>query len=103
MSLAHTTDGYGSGPEDVIEAVAGSLVYGPRDVAHSFRVDPAEARMLLFFGPGGVEGSSATSGKPARSSGQPPADEHFPDREALMAIASRYGQEFVGPPLPPKD
>ena len=27
--------------EDVIEAVAGSVVYGPRDVAHAFHVDSA--------------------------------------------------------------
>ena len=37
--------------EAVIEAVAGSVVYGPRDVAHAFHVDSAEARLLLFFGP----------------------------------------------------
>ena len=41
--------------ETVIDAVAGSLVYGPR-VAHAFRVDSAEARLLLFFGPAGIEG-----------------------------------------------
>src|SRR5437867_1084934 len=42
--------------EDVIEAVAGSVVYGPRDVAHAFHVDSEEARMLLLLGPAGVEG-----------------------------------------------
>src|SRR6266581_6820439 len=31
--------------EAVIEAVAGSLVYGPRDVPHAFRVDSEEARL----------------------------------------------------------
>src|SRR5438034_5402753 len=31
--------------EAVIEAVAGSVVYGPRDVAHAFHVDSAEARL----------------------------------------------------------
>jgi len=35
--------------------------------------------------------------------GLPPADEQFLDKQALMEIASRYNQEFVGPPLPPKD
>src|SRR6266566_2988342 len=29
--------------EEVIEAVAGSLIYGPRDVPHAFHVDSAEA------------------------------------------------------------
>ncbi len=89
--------------EAVIEAVAGSLVHGPRDVPHSFHVDSAEARMLLFFGPAGVEGFFREAGKPARSLELPPADEEFPDRETLKEIASRYQQEFVGPPLPPKD
>src|SRR2546426_2475589 len=89
--------------EAVIEAVAGSLVYGPRDVAHAFHVDSAEARLLLFFGPAGVEGFFREGGKPAGSLGLPPPDEQFPDRQALMEIAGRYHQEFVGPPLPPKD
>lgn len=89
--------------EDVIEAVAGSLVYGPRGVAHRFHVDSAEARMLLFFGPAGVEGFFREGGKPARSRELPPADEQFLDKQALTEIAGRHAQEFVGPPLPPKD
>ena len=89
--------------DEVIEAVTGSLVHGPRGVPHSFHVDSAEARILLFFGPAGVEGFFRDGGKPARSMGLPPADEQFLDKQALMEIASRYNQEFVGPPLPPKD
>lgn len=89
--------------DTVIEAVAGSLVYGPRDVAHGFRVDSTEAKLLLFFGPGGVEGFFRDAGKPAGFLGLPPDDEQFLDRDALKAIGSRYNQEFVGPPLPPKD
>lgn len=87
----------------VIEAVAGSVVYGPRDVAHGFHVDSAEARLLLFFGPAGVERFFREGGKPAGSRGLPPPDEQFLDRQALMEISSRYDQEFVGPPLPPKE
>ena len=89
--------------EAVIEAVAGSVVYGPRDVAHAFHVDSAEARLLLFFGPAGVEGFFREGGKPAGSLGLPPPNEQFLDKQALKEIASRYDQEFVGPPLPPKD
>lgn len=51
--------------ETVIEAVAGSLVYGPRNIAHGFRVDSEEARLLLFFGPAGVEGFFREGGKVA--------------------------------------
>ena len=86
----------------LIEAVAGSLVYGPRDVPHAFRVDSEEARILLFFGPAGVEGFFRAAGKPARSHGLPPSGEQFLDKEALMEIGSRFHQEFVGPPLPPR-
>ena len=89
--------------ETVIEAVGGSLVYGPRNIAHAFRVDSEQARLLLFFGPAGAEGFFRDAGKPAGSIGLPPADERFLDREALMEIGARYHQEFVGPPLPPKD
>lgn len=89
--------------DDVIEAVEGSLVYGPRDVPHAFRVDSPEARMLLFFGPSGVEGFFRAAGKEARSAGLPPPGEEFLDRNALIEVAARFRQEFIGPPLPPKD
>ncbi|TMK49916.1 MAG: cupin domain-containing protein [Actinobacteria bacterium] len=88
---------------DVMEATAGSLVYGPRDVPHAFRVDSDEARLILFFGPAGAEGFFRGGGKPARSVELPPADEQFLSKEELTAIAAKFGQEFVGPPLPPKD
>ena len=89
--------------DDVMEAVAGSWIYGPRDIAHAFRVDSEEARLLLLFGPAGVERFFREGGKVARAIGLPPADEQFLDKEALKEIGSRYGQEFIGPPLPPKD
>jgi quercetin dioxygenase-like cupin family protein len=89
--------------DDIIEAVAGSMVFGPRDVPHAFRVDSEEARLLLFFGPAGVEGFFRDAGKPARVRSLPPVGEQFLDKEALKEIGERYSQEFVGPPLPPKD
>ena len=89
--------------EAVIEAGAGSVVYGPRDVAHGFRVDSEEARLLLLFGPAGVEGFFREGGKPAGFPGLPPADEQFLDKQTLKEIAARYDQEFIGPPLPPRD
>ena len=88
--------------DDVIEAVAGSLIYGPRNVPHGFHVDSAEARLLLFFGPAGIEGFFREAGKPARTLGLPPPGEQFLGKQALTEIAVRYHQEFIGPPLPPK-
>lgn len=88
--------------EVVTEAVGGAMVYGPRDVGHSFHVDSPEARLLLIFGPAGTEGFFREAGKPAASLQLPPTEEQFLDREDLMEIAGRYHQQFVGPPLPPK-
>jgi hypothetical protein len=78
------------------------LVYGPRNVPLGFHVDSA-ARLLLFFGPAGVEGFFRDGGKPAGFVGLPPADEQFLDRQALTEVMNRYSQEVVAPPLPPKD
>ena len=89
--------------DDIMEAVAGSFIYGPRGVPHAFRVESDEARLLLMFGPGGVEGFFRDGGKPARDRGLPPVGEQFLDKESLKEIGARYSQEFVGPPLPPKD
>ncbi len=88
--------------ERVFEGESGTLVYGPRNVPHSFHVDSADARIMLLFGPGGVEGFFREGSKPARALTLPSAHEQFLDREVLMKIANGYGQEFVGPPLPPK-
>ena len=87
----------------VVEGVAGSFAYTPRGVGHSFYADSEEARLLLFFGPAGVEGFFREAGTPARSLGLPPVDEPVPDRETLTRIMSRFGQTVLGPPLPPKD
>jgi quercetin dioxygenase-like cupin family protein len=88
--------------EAVIEGVPGSLVYGARAVPHSLRIESPEARMLLLVGPAGIEEYLREGGKPARFLGLPPADEQFPDPEAIMKIAARYGQDIIGPPVPPR-
>lgn len=88
--------------DEVFEALPGSLAYGPRGVQHAFRVDSDEARLLLFFGPAGVEGFFREAGKPAGFRGLPPIDEQFLGPAELREIGARYSQEFVGPPLPPR-
>ena len=88
--------------ETVSEGVAGSLMYGPRDVAHSFRIDSDEARLLLLFGPGGNEDFFRQAGKPAGTFGFPPDGEEFLSPEQLREVGQRFASEFVGPPLPPK-
>jgi quercetin dioxygenase-like cupin family protein len=89
--------------DEVVEGYSGSLLYTPRGVGHSFHVDSDEARVLLFFGPAGVENFFREIATPAREFTQPPADEPVPTREQLMEIMARHGQTILGPPLPPKE
>ena len=89
--------------EDVFEAEPGSLVYGPRQVPHSFYVDSDDTKVLLILSPSGMEGFFREVGSPASALELPPSGLALPDREVLMEIGARFKQDVVGPPLQPKD
>jgi quercetin dioxygenase-like cupin family protein len=82
----------------VIEAPAGSFVYGPRGVAHTFTVSSPEARFLLVAEPAGFEGFMRALAEPARSLSLPPVTSAPPDMGLMLATAAEYGIEIVGPP-----
>jgi len=82
----------------VITAPAGSFVYGPRDVPHTFTVSSDEARFLLVIEPAGFESFLRPLSQPAQSSTLPPASLEPPALEAMMAAAADYGLEILGPP-----
>jgi quercetin dioxygenase-like cupin family protein len=82
----------------VIDAPAGSFVYGPRDVPHTFDVSSDEARFLLVTEPADFEGFLRAAGEPAPSMTIPPPPAEPPDLEALTALAAEYGLEILGPP-----
>jgi quercetin dioxygenase-like cupin family protein len=66
---------------------AGSLVFLPRDVPHSFTVDgTGEARVLQLASPPGIEAFF-------RAWGDRPLDV-----PAMAQAIAPYGVEFVGPP-----
>ena len=81
-------------------AVAGSFIFLPRDVPHTFVVEgDTPARMLTLLTPGGGEGVFVAGGRPAEGDGLPPAAP--PDIERLKRVALQYGSEIVGPPMAP--
>ncbi len=88
---------------DVITAPAGSFVYGPRDVPHTFTVTSPEARFLLVAEPAGFESFIRTLAVPAESLTLPPPPSEPPDLEKLVAVAAEYGIEILGPPGIPSD
>jgi quercetin dioxygenase-like cupin family protein len=70
-------------------ASPGTFVFGPRNLAHGFKVlGDAPARMLLLCSPGGFEQFVVDLSEPA------PAP---PDMTKLVAVAAQYGIEVHGP------
>jgi quercetin dioxygenase-like cupin family protein len=82
----------------VTEAPAGSFVYGPRDIPHTFEVSSDEARFLLVAEPAGMEAFMRTLAEPAQALTLPPPPSEPPDQERLATVAAEYGLEILGPP-----
>jgi quercetin dioxygenase-like cupin family protein len=77
----------------------GAMVFLPRGVPHTYRVDgDAPARFTTAITPGGMEDFFAKVGRPAEGPGLPPAAP--PDIEAMARWSAEFGMELVGPPLP---
>jgi quercetin dioxygenase-like cupin family protein len=81
-----------------IEAPAGSFVYGPRDIPHTFEVSSYEARFLLVTEPAGFDEFVRAVGQPATSLTIPPAAEPPADMTPLVTAAAEHGIEILGPP-----
>jgi quercetin dioxygenase-like cupin family protein len=77
---------------------AGSFVFLPRGVPHTFLVEGDEdARMLTLLSPGGGERFFLEAGRTPEGPGLPPPGP--PDVARLREVAARFGNEIVGPPL----
>jgi quercetin dioxygenase-like cupin family protein len=83
----------------VLSATAGSFVWLPRDIPHTFRVDSPTARVLVLCVPGGFEEFFTDIGRPALRRTPPPASEESPDLETMTRHARSYGVELLGPPM----
>jgi hypothetical protein len=77
---------------------AGSFVFGPKGVPHTYRVDSGPARILFILSPAGLEEFIYATSEPAKSRTLPPS-EVPPDEsemERLSALARQYGAEILG-------
>ena len=83
---------------EVIEATAGSFVYGPRDVPHTFLVTSPEARFLMVTDPAPFADFIRAMSEPAQALTLAPASVRPPDPERMTAVAAEYGIEILGPP-----
>jgi quercetin dioxygenase-like cupin family protein len=82
----------------VITAPAGSFVYGPRNIPHTFTVSSEQARFLLVVEPAGFDGFVRALGQPAQELVIPPPATEPPDVAAMATLAAEYGIEILGPP-----
>lgn len=82
----------------VITATAGSFVYGPRNIPHTFAVTSDQARFLLVVEPAGFENFVRAVGQAAQQLVIPPAAIEPPEIAQLAAAAAQYGIEILGPP-----
>jgi mannose-6-phosphate isomerase-like protein (cupin superfamily) len=77
--------------ERTVRTVAGSVVYGPRNIPHTFKnVGSTLARMLAFVTPAGFEEFLEEVGEEAiYESSPPPFGQEAIER--LLAVAPKYG------------
>jgi quercetin dioxygenase-like cupin family protein len=83
---------------ETIVAPAGSFVYGPRGIPHTFLVSSQEARFLLIVEPSGFEEFMRAVAEPAPRREIPPPPTEAPDLERLVALAASFGVDIIGPP-----
>jgi quercetin dioxygenase-like cupin family protein len=84
--------------DQTIKATPGTMVFAPRDVAHSFTIDSEEVRILVMNTPAGIEEFFRECSVPATSMTLPPPTEvSYGEIEKMMSLAPKYGFEFVFP------
>ncbi|GII78962.1 cupin [Sphaerisporangium rufum] len=74
---------------------AGAVAHGPRGVPHSYLVRSPNARLVVAFGPAGIETWFAANGSPIVDVNDAPAP--F-DIEAVIASAQAHRLRVTGPP-----
>lgn len=79
--------------DDVLVAEAGTFVFAPRGITHTWRnAVLRRSRMILTYMPGGM--------KAFFEEASPLMHEASPDPAVLEAVNERHDTRVVGPPLP---
>jgi hypothetical protein len=77
-----------------IKGTPGTVIFGPRNVVHSFEIHSEQVRMLLMLTPAGLEGYFKECSVPAPAMTlPPPAEVPYADLQELRAVGTRYGLE----------
>lgn len=82
----------------IINATAGSFVYGPRDIPHTYTVSSDTARFLVVTQPAGFENFVRALAERAAERVIPPSAAEPAGVEAMTRLAAEHGIEILGPP-----
>ncbi|WP_084796354.1 cupin domain-containing protein [Pseudonocardia asaccharolytica] len=88
--------------DEVIGAIAGSFLWGPRTVPHAFRIESETAKLLVISTPGGFDRFFDT-GTAAAAPNLPPPAANPPDLNAIVVAAHEHGVDVIGPPPRPSE
>jgi hypothetical protein len=85
--------------DQIVDAPAGSVVFAPRGVPHTFKIKSAQARAITLCTPAGFEEWFRELGQPAVSFDLPDHPQQFPESEAkkMIALGRRLDTETIRP------
>jgi quercetin dioxygenase-like cupin family protein len=83
-------------PGQEVRLASGRTFLAPRGIPHTFRVESATARLLVYCVPARFDGFVRAVSERAQMEELPPRGRPF-DPEAFAATAAEYGIEILGP------
>lgn len=83
--------------QQTFEAKPGDVMFLPKDIQHSFKIQTETLETLMLLTPGGFEKYFIEMSEPAGEVQLPPVPQTAPDIPRLVAIASKYGIIFPKP------
>lgn len=84
--------------DKTFSAKSGSVMFLPRNIQHSFKIQTETAETMMLLTPGGFENYFLEMSEEAKSLELPPMPEGSPDVQKLVATASKYGIIFPKKP-----
>lgn len=75
-------------------AKRGDVMYLPKNIQHSFKIQTEKLETLILLTPGGLENYFVEMSKPAEELELPPLPSGPPEITKLIATASKYGVKF---------
>lgn len=79
---------------ETFNAKAGDVMFLPRNIQHSFKIQTETLETLMLLTPAGFENYFIEMSEPAKEVQLPPMPQGPPDIARLIATASKYGIKF---------